>query len=309
MKRVLDNAPLLLIITAVAWSGNAIVARGVSEIVPPIGLAFWRWVVALPIFLFLAWPHLRGQWPLALRHWKIMLFLSGLSIAGYNSFIYIGLGSTTALNAVLIHTARPIVILLLTLLILRERVKFVPAIGLLLGLAGGAIIILRGEIAVLGGVQLNPGDIWVIAASVGWAVYTVYLPKRPALHPTCFMAVTVMMGVALLLPFYVWEAVTQRAVPIAPETFWSIGYLALISSVVAFLGYNRVVELAGPNRAGLVSYLTLLFGTVLAMVFLGEIFHFYHGAGIAFILVGVAIATGRRNRTNQKPNGAAAKSI
>ena len=119
-----------MIVTALAWSGNHVVGRGVAELVPPIGLGFWRWSLALPIFLVIAWPHLRRDLPLALANWKIMVFLSVISVSMYNSFIYIGLNSTLALNSILINTARPVAIVLLSYFIFRRGISVVQGIGL-----------------------------------------------------------------------------------------------------------------------------------------------------------------------------------
>ncbi|MDP6175092.1 MAG: EamA family transporter, partial [Rhodospirillales bacterium] len=80
MGRLLNNGYLLMILTMVIWSGNPLIGRGMHEILPPIGLAFWRWAIALPIFLILAGPRLRADWPVALRHWPIMVVLAVISV-------------------------------------------------------------------------------------------------------------------------------------------------------------------------------------------------------------------------------------
>ena len=283
-----------MIVTAIAWSGNHVVGRGVAELVPPIGLGFWRWSLALPIFLVIAWPHLRRDLPLALANWKIMVFLSVISVSMYNSFIYIGLNSTLALNSILINTARPVAIVLLSYFIFRRGISVVQGIGLAVGLLGTAAIVLRGEWNLIAGIALNPGNIWIAVASFGWAIYTVFLHKRPPIHDASMMTFAVIIGLAVLAPFYVWESLYVRPVPIAPVSFWSVGYLAVISTVVAYLGYNRTVEILGANRAGLISYLVFLFGAILAIIFLGEELAVYHGVGGVLIVIGTYLATRRK---------------
>ncbi|MDP6645582.1 MAG: DMT family transporter [Rhodospirillales bacterium] len=286
----------LMVITALTWSGNAVVGRGVAELVPPIGLAFWRWAIALPIFIAIAWPYLRRDLPVALANLPILVFLSVISVSVYNTFVYIGLNTTFAVNAMLIHTGRPVVIVLLSYLIYRRKISALQGIGLVTGLLGTAAIILRGEWNLLAGISLNQGDLWIAAASFGWALYTVFLHKRPQIHQASMMAFAVVIGLAILLPFYLWEAFLVRAVPMAPVSFWSIGYLAVICTVVAYLTYNRTVELLGANRAGLTSYLVLLFGAILAIIFLGEELAAYHGVGGALILAGTYLATRQKQK-------------
>ena len=104
MKWLSNQGYLLIVITAIAWSGNTIIGRGVVDIIPPIGLSFWRWVAVLPIFLVIAWPHLRKDLPLVKKNWKIVVVLALLSISIYNTLIYQGLTMTTAINSFLINT-------------------------------------------------------------------------------------------------------------------------------------------------------------------------------------------------------------
>jgi drug/metabolite transporter (DMT)-like permease len=286
---------VLMAITAVTWSGNAVIGRAVHETVPPIGLNFWRWVVVLPVFVFLAWPHFRRDWPLVRRHWPILALLSILSISVYNAFVYTGLNTTTAINMLLINTGRPVVIIFLAYLFLGERINALQTVGLILALCGTLTILSRGDLGVLLGVKFITGDLWIVAATLGWAVYTVVFPRKPQIHPTNFMLVTIVMGLAALLPFYLWETIFVRPVPfLATEALWSIAYLGLIAGGLAYLCYNRMVEVLGAGKAGLTSYLVPVIGTALAIGFLGEQFRAFHVAGIALILAGVLLATRSR---------------
>ncbi len=291
MKLLLNNGYLMIVITAVAWSGNAIAARAVHEAVPPIGLAFWRWVATVPIFLVLAWPHLKRDIPEAIANWKILVVLSVLSVSIYNSFLYIGLNSTTATNSFLINTSRPVIIVILSLIILRLAVTGQQAAGLALGLVGTVVIVARGDPGVVAALDFVPGDLWILAATLSWALYTVYLRRRPKIRLASFMFLTAIIGLAVLAPFYWWEHVYVRPVPLAPETFWAVAYLSVVASVIAYMAYNRAVEILGPNVAGLTSYLLPVFGVTLAIVLLGESFRLFHAAGIALLLTGVYLAT------------------
>ena len=291
MKLLLNNGYLMIMITAITWSGNAIVARAVHEVVPPIGLSFWRWAATVPIFLVLAWPHLKRDIPEAAANWKILVVLSVLSVSIYNSFIYIALNSTTATNSFLINSSRPVIIVILSLVILRLAVTGRQAAGLALGLIGAAVIVFRGDPGVAAALDFVPGDLWVLAATTAWALYTVYLRKRPKVHLASFMFLTAVIGLAVLAPFYWWEHVYVRPVPLAPETFWAVAYLSVVASVIAYMAYNRAVEILGPNVAGLTYYLVPVIGVTLAIGLLGESFRLFHAVGIALLLTGVYLAT------------------
>lgn len=93
------------------WAGNIVLGRGVAGMVPPIALAYCRWTGAFLIALTFAWPQFKRDLPTLLRHRRIRLVLSAVGIASYNTFSYIGLNSTSALNVLLLQSAMPLVII------------------------------------------------------------------------------------------------------------------------------------------------------------------------------------------------------
>jgi len=287
MKFVWNHAYVLMVLTALAWSGNTITGKGLSDLIPPIGLAFWRWMVAIPILLFIAWPHLKEDLPKIREHWFILLVLSILSITAYNTLLYFGLHTTTAINALLINTARPAVIVLLSILFFNQGITLKQSIGFVLASIGTVIIVIGGDLSRLVLLAFNPGDLWVLLAMSCWALFTVLLKKRPEMHPTSFLFITIMFGATILLPFYIWETFYIKPTPFVFETVGSVLYLSIIASIGAFLFYNRAVEIAGANKAGQVSYMLPIMGSSLAIIILGEEFEFYHLISFPLILSGV----------------------
>lgn len=287
MKFVWNHAYLLMVLTALAWSGNAITGRGLNDIIPPIGLAFWRWVVAFPILVLIAWPHLQKDLPKIRENWFILIVLSVLSISAYNTFLYYGLLSTTAINSLLINTARPVAIVLLSLLFFGQGITLKQGCGFFLAFIGTTVIIIKADISRLASLDFNAGDIWVLAAMACWALFTVLLKKRPKMHPTSFITITVFIGALILLPFYIWETLFIKPTPFVLETVLGVFYLAIFASIVAYLFYNRAVEIAGANKAGQVSYILPILGSILAIFLLDETFQMYHAIGFILILLGV----------------------
>ena len=276
-----------MVLTALAWSGNGITGRGLNDIIPPIGLAFWRWVVAFPIVMIIAWPHLRNDLPKVRKNWLILLVLSILSITAYNTLLYHGLITTTAINALLINTSRPAVIVLLSILFFRQGITFKQSCGFLLAFIGTITIIIEAKISRFISLEFNEGDLWVLAAMFCWALFTVLLRKRPEIHPTSFVAVTIFCGALILFPFYIWETLCVKQTPFVLETIGGVLYLAIFATIAAYLFYNRAVEIAGANKAGQVSYILPIIGSILAMVILDETFEIHHAIGFMLILSGV----------------------
>jgi drug/metabolite transporter (DMT)-like permease len=280
-----------MLLPGLFWAGNAIVARGIAGEVPPIALAFWRWAVAAVVILPFAWRHLARDVPKMRAHWPIMLLLTTLGISVFNTFLYIAAHTTTAINIVMLQTAMPIVVVLATFAIFRETVTAVQAAGIAASFAGTLILIAHGDPAVLLGLDFKRGDLWMLAAVVCYAVYTALLRLRPPVHGFSFAFASFALGAALLLPFYIAETILVGPLPVSAGSLTAIAYVAVFASVLAYMAFNRTVELLGANTAGLAVHLIPVFGIVLAVLLLGERLHPYHGVGITLIAVGLWLAT------------------
>ena len=288
--RLFDRPYILLCLTTFFWSGNFVIARAVHADVPPLALAFWRWVGALAVVLPFAWRPLRRDWPVIRAHWRILAVLSLLGVASFNTLVYLGLQTTTALNAVLLQSAIPISIVALAFALFHDTVAPRQAGGILLSLTGVVTIVARGDLAILQGLHFDRGDLLVIAAVALWALYSVLLRKRPPLHPSSFLAVTIIIAIPALAPLYAWEHAAGHRLILDGPAAAALGYVAVFPSVVAYLFFNRGVELIGANRAGAFIHLMPLFGSIMAILLLGESFRLHHAVGVGLILSGVYFA-------------------
>jgi len=283
-----------MLLPGLVWGGNAIVARAVAGELPPVGLAFWRWMLAALLVLPFAWPHLRRDVTAMIRAWPIMLVLSALGIAFFNAALYIAAETTTALNILMLQTAVPVLIVAATYLLFSERVTARQAAGIGLSLTGAMTLITHGDLQVLSELAFNVGDLWMLAACVLYAVYTALLRLRPQVHWLSFLFATFFLGALLLLPVYVGESLIVQPMPLSLHSLLAIGYVSLFASAIGYGAYNSAVELLGPNTAGLSIYLVPVFGTVFAVGLLGERPELYQLIGIAFIVAGILLAA-RRN--------------
>lgn len=286
---------LLLGLAVLFWSGNFIVGRATAGIVPPIALAFWRWTLGLLLVVGLGSANIRRDWAQLKSHWKILLLLGALGIATFNTFVYLGLQTTTAVNALLLQSAMPVIILAATFLIYGERPAWRQALGVLVSIGGVLAIAAKGDWQTLATLQFNGGDLWVLAAVAAYALYSALLRQRPAVHPLSFLAATFSVGAIMLLPLYIHEHMAIAQVrPVLPA-YLAIAYVALFPGFLSYLLYNRGVELVGANTAGHFMHLMPIFGSGLAVLVLGERFAGYHLVGAALIAAGLALATLRRS--------------
>jgi len=288
MPKFLTNPYLLLTLTALFWSGNMVLGRGIRADVPPMALAFWRWAIAFLLVLPLALPHLKSQWPLLKKGWKPVFILGLLGVGGYNTFAYLALQTTTATNAVLLNSFIPVATIAISWAFLGKHLKPLAALGVAISLAGALTIVARGDLDVLLHLNLNTGDVWMLAAVAVWAIYTVGLAWRPAgVHPMLMLAAFTLVGLLALFPAYLWEIGQGRTINVHLGSLASLAYVGIFPSFLGYIFYNRGVAEVGANKASLFIHLMPVFGTLLSVVFLGEIPYAYHYAGIALIFAGI----------------------
>lgn len=286
-RRIYGMPHLLLTTTTLAWAGNTVLAKGVVHLLPPISLAFWRWLMAAILLFPFAWPYLKKDWPVIRKSW---LPLTGISLAGvtcYNTFLYIGVQTTTAINSGLILAAGPAVIVVLSRIILKHRIRHVQLSGLVLSFVGAALIIANGRVETITKLVFVKGDLWVSGSVFAGAMFSVLLHFRPKIHPMSFVVSTFLIGLLFLMPFYLWELSYSAPIKVTFEVISSIAYVAIAPSIIAFFCWNRGIELVGPNHAGLFLYLTPLFVSIMAYLFLGEVLYWFHFAGMLLIFAGV----------------------
>jgi drug/metabolite transporter (DMT)-like permease len=288
--RLADQPYLLLSLTALFWAGNAIVGRAAVGSFPPVSLSVARWVGAFLIVLPFAWRHFAGDWPAIRRQIGLMLILSATGIAAFNTLQYTALEYTTAINLLLLQSSGPLFVAMWSLLLFGVRPTLAQALGVLVSMTGVIVILTRGDLAALAGIELNFGDLIFTGALVIFGLYTVLMPRRPAIHATSFLAFIFGCGALCLLPVLAWELSSRPVPSVTAANFASFAYVAVFPSVLAYLCYNRGVRAIGANRAAPFIHFTPLFGSVLAIVFLGERPQMYHAVGYAMVLAGVIVA-------------------
>lgn len=275
------------------WSGNFVLGRALHDSIPPIALSFWRWAVALMILLPFVVPRARDLALAVRRHWVILTLLGVLGVTNFNTFVYLGLQTTTATNAVLLVSTTPVLILILSFLLLGQAVRPLQGVGVVLSLAGVGAIVAAGDPAALADLALNAGDLWIMGAVASWALYSVCLRWRPSgMDPLLFLTATIVTGLVPLLPLYLWDLTRGNTLSLDAVTIGAVGYVALFPSVLAYIFWNRGVAELGANRTGQFLHLMPVFGTLLSLLVLGERLALYHLVGIGLIAAGIVLAGG-----------------
>jgi drug/metabolite transporter (DMT)-like permease len=294
----LANQPyLLLSITALCWAGNAIVGRLAAGHIPPVTLSFLRWSLAFLLILPFAWKHLRRDWTAIRGRLGTMVVLSVTGISAFNTLQYWALEHTQALNTLLLQSAAPLFVAGWSLALFGVRLTLAQAGGIALSLSGVLVILLHGDLTTLRNIEFNKGDIIFMVALVIFGLYSVLSLKRPDIHGLSFVGFTFGCGAVCLVPLLVGELLTRPLMQLDTTNLQTLFYVAVFPSTLAYLCFNRGVQLIGANRAAPFFHVVPVFGSVMAIVFLGEHPQLFHLIGFALVLTGVFVASRKQANT------------
>ena len=197
---------------------------------------------------------------------------TGLSVDDliFPMFLFlVGIRYTTASNAALLYATTPILVLLISRWLLKERLTRRKVTGVVLGFLGVTVVIFeRGVDASLDNVT---GNLIIYVAVIAWGLYTV-LGKRlinryGPIHAT---SITLILGTALFLPIGIIPT-TQFAFESLSGSGWlQILYLGLITSVVAYLLWYYALGRIEAGKVALFTYLQPILTTVMAVILLGQ---------------------------------------
>ncbi len=286
-----SNATLLLTLTTLSWGGNAVAGKFAVGEVSPLILTAIRWLIASVILLVVAHRHLARDWPVIRQRLPYLFLLGAFGFALFNATLYTSLNYTTAINVTIFQAAMPMMIFLMNFIIFRTRIHWAQAVGYAVTLVGVLITATGGNISVLTDQALNRGDVLILIGAFIYSSYSVALRTRPDIHWLSFLTVLVFAAAMTSTVVAVKEVVDGSAIWPRSVTAWSvILYTVIFPSMISQAFFARGVELIGSNRAGLFMNLVPIFGSILAVLLLGEKFQLYHGLALTLVIGGIAIA-------------------
>lgn len=288
-----------LVLAALLWSGNFIVGRAIRDEIPPLMLNFWRFFLAFLMLMPICGRELWASRADVAKNWKIMGLLALTGVTAYHSFVYFAVASTTAINAVLFLSTVPVVIIVVSWLLNKDKVTLRQGLGIGLSMLGAVVVICRGDVETLLHLGLNRGDLWMVIAVPTWALYCVLLKRRPPeLGAMVFIAATMGIGVAMQVPLVIGELAAGYRMSFGIGSLAALAYVSFFASVLAYICWNRGTAAVGPNRAGAFLHLMPIFAAFQAIIFLGESLALYHIGGAALVALGIittsSASVGRR---------------
>lgn len=301
IKQGVFTGILFAILATVIWSWNFIIARGLHDAIPPVSLAFYRWLVAAIVLAPIALKKSIREYDVIKKNFKYIIITAFLGVTVFNTLIYLAGKTTEAINLSLIAISSPIFIVIFSLIVFNEKISLKKIAGIAITVTGIVILLTKGEISVLLNISFAQGDLWMLIAAMIFAVYSILVKKRPpALSRTTFLFSTFAIGLFLLIPFYILDLVSHPFPSFNLEITAAILYIGIFASVAAFFLWNRSIEIIGPSNAGLIYYTLPLFSTLWAIIFLNETAKALHFISMILILSGIIIAGDRDKKLTKK---------
>jgi drug/metabolite transporter (DMT)-like permease len=302
-----------LLIPPVMWSANAVVGRLMVGVVPPATLNALRWALVAVLLLPLAARAVRqpADW---LSRWRHLIVLGALGVGSYNLLQYLALHTASPINVTLIAATSPVWMMLVGWLRHAQALHARQALGAVASLAGVATVMSQGRMDTLTHWQWVPGDLYMLLASLAWAIYSWMLARppahlrgaaRPDWNWADFLWVQVMYG---LLWAVLAAGVEQAHVPDGAGWVWlrdpwawlAIVFIALGPSLWAYRCWGLAVQAVGPTRAAFFANLTPLFAAMWSLMLLGEGPAWYHPVALGLIAAGIALSSRREGAADKQ---------
>ena len=272
-------------------ASNLVVARGGVEFVPPISLAFWRWTVVFLILLPFTCVALKKNFYIIKKEYKKLFFLGSMGCGVCGAFPFIAGMTTTMANMGIIYTSSPIFIIILSVMLFRDKINISRILGLIACLIGVLTIISKGKIDLLLNLKFTYGDLWMVGAAIGWAVYSIYLLNwKSNFSLMARFTLIAFFGAISLLPFYILEEIYFFNTNFNNNFFFWVLFAAISPGIIAFTLYTRVQKYVGASLAGFTLYIFAIYSAIYGIILFDEKLMNFHYFGALFVFIGVYLA-------------------
>ena len=282
---------ILLFVQPIFMASNLIVARAGVQYVPPISLAFWRWAIAFLILIFFTYKPILKNLKYLKKEYKKLFFLGAMGCGVCGAFPFLAGQTTTVANMGIIYTSSPIFIILISALFFKEKITLTKVIGLVACLIGVFAIIIKGDLELLINLKFTIGDLWMLAAAIGWALYSIYLFYwKTELEIFQRFTLVAFFGAVSLFPFYIGEEIYFQRTVFNNEFFlWTI-FAAVSPGIIAFTLYTLAQKQLGASLTGFTLYIFTVYAAIYGYILFDEQLENYHYLGTVLVFFGVYLA-------------------
>ncbi|MCH4246704.1 DMT family transporter [Acinetobacter populi] len=278
----------LLPLTAVLiWAINIVVTRYAVDLIEPISISFYRWLIAwLVLTPFMLLKVIRRWQDIRPHLWQLAV-LGFLGMVCYQGLAYTAAHYTTATNMGIINAFIPVFSIFFSIFILKIYPNRFAIFGVILSIFGLMYLVTQGNFATLLHGQHIFGDLLMVLAVGLYAFYGIFLQRWQLRLPLFIMLyIQVIFAVLFHIPLIMYFGLDQLNAANAPAVF----YAGIFSSIFAAYLWMMAVQNLGSNRTSIFMNFIPIFTAIIAYIFLHEQWTIYHSIGGAMVLVGILLA-------------------
>ena len=289
-----------LLVVYIVWGSTYLAIRVVVGTMPPLLSAGVRFVIAAAILLgFVALRHGISSLKLSRNEWLGVGFVGLALLLGGNGLVMLGERDVPSGLAALIVAVVPLYVVVLRFLF-RERVALATVVGVLIGFAGVAVLIvprgIDGSVAVV-------GMVFMLLASLSWSIGS-YFSKRIELPTDSLVSTGAQMLVGgaslLVVGLLVGEAGLVQPENFSVDSLLALAYLIVFGSVLAYTAYTWLLQHAPVSRVATYAFVNPVVAIVLGTVLLNEEINATMVIGAAMIVVAVAVVVRTEGQSSHK---------
>ena len=287
------TAYTFLIITSILWGTNAVIGKILASHIEPMAMVFVRWIPACILFLPLSYKYLKKHKAELLENWYLFFFQGVAGMVLFPYFLYWGLQTSTALNASLIVSISPAIIVISNHFLGIEKICLRNVFYCCLSVIGVALLLTKGNMEILLSLKFTSGDLLMVLAAVIWSYYMVlskYNPKH--IHPFAIVQ-SQMIVVAILSPILMFaiEGTIILSIEWTATVISGVVFMIFGSSLLCYYLFIRGTAVTGSLVSALFLNLIPISAALFSITLLGEKLHTYHfisGTIIAFSIYKLA---------------------
>ncbi len=285
---------VLPVIAVMIWSLNIVVTRYAADLISPVSISFYRWLIAFLILTSFMLGKVWEQRQLIMQHWLQLAVLSAFGMVLYQGLAYTAAHYTTATNMGLINAFIPVFTILVSFFILKDIPNRFAIMGSILSFCGLIYVMAQGNLSALWQSGAHWGDLLMVIAVFFYAFYGVFLKKWQLKIPL-LISLYIQIAFALIyhLPFIAWLGLDS----LNTANLSSVLYAGIFPSLIAPFVWMLAVQQIGPNRTSIFMNLMPVITAIIASLWLAESWTIYHTLGGVLILIGVVMAQKKTCRT------------
>jgi drug/metabolite transporter (DMT)-like permease len=289
-----NRVSILMVFTAIFWSGAFITGKIAVLEFPPFALTFFRFLLALPFIFALLYSKEKEKWLPKGRQWVPLVILGIIGTFFYHVLFFSALRYTTAINSSLIGATNPVLTTIMAALFFNEGLKQKRIVGIIFSFIGVFLIVTNADWQLISTFSFNPGDVLMFSAVFSWALYALlgrgYM-RQYSLSPLMVTSYTFFICVVISIPFVLWENPASYLSKTSVSGWASIFYMSIFASVLGYLVQMFAIERIGASRAAVFVNLVPIFTIIQSILILNESFSLFKCIGALSIITGVYLAT------------------